>query len=98
MTLDWCKGADVGLPRPDLVIYMTVPEEVIALREGFGDEIYESLDFQAKVKHNFSKLIEDNWKVISADEDMERMHQKLLTIVKATMVDSYKPLQLLWTK
>ncbi|KAI1295535.1 Thymidylate kinase [Halotydeus destructor] len=98
LSLEWCKTSDSGLPRPDLVLYMTLSSEKLALRQGFGDEIYESLDFQNKVKANYARLVEDNWKIISADDcDMTGMHEKLLTLVQKTIKDSAnKPLQKLW--
>lgn len=97
--MDWCKSPDVGLPRPDLVLYMTLAEEKLALRDGFGDEIYESLDFQAKVKFNYQFLIEDNWTTIPADDTIEALHEKLLKLTKETVSRSKNnPLELLWTK
>ena len=63
-TLDWCKQADVGLPRPDIVLFLTLTPEEAAKRGGFGEERYEQTDFQKRVAHNYSILSkEDNWKV-----------------------------------
>jgi len=63
LSLEWCKCSDKGLPKPDLVIYLTATDEAIAKRPGFGDELYESYQFLKKVKENYSLLKEDNWKV-----------------------------------
>ncbi len=65
MDFEWCRAPDVGLPKPDCVIYLTAPNDVIVNRNGFGDERYEMFDFQQKVKLNFNKLKEDNWKVFN---------------------------------
>jgi len=64
MDFEWCRASDVGLPRPDSVLYLTAPNDVIANRAGFGEEKYEKSDFQSQVKKNYELLIEDNWKVI----------------------------------
>ncbi len=49
MDVDWCKAPDVGLPAPDLVIYLSVTNEVAAARAGYGGERYEKAEMQDKV-------------------------------------------------
>ena len=68
-TLDWCKQSDAGLPRPDLVLFLTLSSEEAAKRGGFGDERYEQTDFQKRVANNYDILKqENNWKVSSLRE------------------------------
>ena len=38
LNLDWCKSPEAGLLKPDLVLYLTLTPEVMAIRGGFGDE------------------------------------------------------------
>jgi len=52
--LDWCRSADVGLPAPDAVFYLTLNPDVAATRGDFGGERYEDTDFQKIVETNFS--------------------------------------------
>ncbi|XP_074650888.1 thymidylate kinase-like isoform X2 [Tubulanus polymorphus] len=61
MDLDWCRQPDVGLPRPDLVLYLNMAAKDAAQRGGFGDERYESQNFQNQVTTVYEKLFEDNW-------------------------------------
>ena len=49
MSISWCKQPDVGLPKPDLVCFLDVSEEVVMKRADFGGERYELTDFQRKV-------------------------------------------------
>lgn len=63
MDFNWCKSSDVGLVKPDVVIYLDLPNESVVYRNGFGGEIYEKKSFQEIVKNQFKLLIEDNWKV-----------------------------------
>lgn len=63
MDLRWCWNAEVGLPEPDAVFYMTLSDEASARRDGFGDERYEVSDFQRKVKINYSKIRNALWQV-----------------------------------
>ncbi len=41
----------VGLPAPDLVVYLRLDPRVSAARGGYGTERYEKVDFQHKVRH-----------------------------------------------
>lgn len=65
LSLSWCKAPDHGLPKPDLVIFLDVPVEGSSSRRGFGEEKYEKVDFQVKVREAFSKLQDDSWMVTS---------------------------------
>ena len=49
MDFSWCKGPDVGLPRPDLVCFLDVSEQMALARADFGGERYEKIEFQNKV-------------------------------------------------
>ena len=62
--MEWCKQPDIGLIKPDQVIYMTVSGDSAAKRGQFGEERYEKLDFQKKVKNVFHQLEDsDYWQV-----------------------------------
>ncbi|XP_039583824.1 thymidylate kinase isoform X1 [Passer montanus] len=63
--LDWCKQPDVGLPKPDLILFLQLNPEAAAERGNFGQERYETSSFQEKVLQSFYCLMEDkslNWK------------------------------------
>jgi dTMP kinase len=49
MNFSWCRGPDVGLPRPDLVCFLSVSEQAALARADFGTERYEKIEFQNKV-------------------------------------------------
>lgn len=64
--LDWCKQPDVGLPKPDLVVFLQLQLAVAAARGEFGRERYENRAFQERVLQRFHQLMRDpalNWKV-----------------------------------
>jgi dTMP kinase len=50
MDVEWCRNPDIGLPAPDLVVYLRVSNAVAAARSGFGEERYEKAEFQDKVR------------------------------------------------
>ena len=56
LDLEWCLNADRGLIKPDLVIYINVSMDTIKERSGFGEERYETVEFQARVMEQYEKL------------------------------------------
>ncbi|XP_029356268.1 thymidylate kinase isoform X1 [Echeneis naucrates] len=82
-SLDWCKNSDTGLPNPDLVMYLQLSPAQAALRGQFGEERYETSNFQRKVQQKFEQLIQDssvNWKVIDASRSVEGVHNDIVNL------------------
>ncbi|KAJ3129640.1 hypothetical protein HK098_000791 [Nowakowskiella sp. JEL0407] len=98
LPLDWCKYPDVGLPQPDVVIFMDVPPEDAALRDGFGNERYEKLDFQKKVYLTFKKLEDPTWKCVDASKDPDAVHEEIFSIYESirTQVRQDSDIKELW--
>ncbi|RWS16393.1 thymidylate kinase-like protein [Dinothrombium tinctorium] len=97
MSFEWCKAPDSGLVKPDLVLYLTASDSVISTRNGFGDEIYESLDFQSKVKAAYETLKDDTWKTIVSERNIDDTLVQVLPLVKETIEKvSSKPIEKLW--
>ena len=64
LDFEWCQQSDKGLPKPDSVLYLTASPDLITSRNGFGEEKYETKSFQEKVRNNYEKLREKDWKVL----------------------------------
>lgn len=59
MDFDWCLQSDKGLIKPDLLFFLSNEDWAdTSSREGFGQERYESLAFQDKVKDQFYYVLE----------------------------------------
>ncbi|XP_041353676.1 thymidylate kinase-like isoform X2 [Gigantopelta aegis] len=100
-TIDWCCQADIGLPRPDTVLYLTLSSEAASKRGDFGDERYETVAFQKLVAQNFEKLskMDDSWEVIDADRSVDEVHSQIYNITKRLIDKSkHRPLETLWEK
>ncbi|CCU56373.1 thymidylate kinase [Mythimna separata entomopoxvirus 'L'] len=86
--INWCKYSDIGLPKPDKVIFLYMDIEKIAYRNNYGDEIYEKIEFQKKVYDLFLKLKDDSWYILDADRPEEVIQndilEKTLYIIKNT--------------
>uniref|UniRef100_A0A8C5T2N8 Thymidylate kinase n=1 Tax=Malurus cyaneus samueli TaxID=2593467 RepID=A0A8C5T2N8_9PASS len=98
--LDWCKQPDVGLPKPDLILFLQLSPEAAAERGNFGRERYETSSFQEKVLQSFYCLMEDktlNWKKVDASKSIEDLHREIKSLAEETMQEvQNKPLGELW--
>ena len=61
--MEWCKQPDIGLPKPDLVLFLQASHDIMSKRAEFGGERYEQTDFQLRVAKNFNALREKDWMV-----------------------------------
>ncbi|KAI4596726.1 Thymidylate kinase [Pestalotiopsis sp. 9143b] len=53
LPLSWAKAPEVGLPRPDLVLFLDLEESVARERGGWGGEVYEKGEMQRRVRELF---------------------------------------------
>ncbi|XP_070609311.1 thymidylate kinase isoform X1 [Erythrolamprus reginae] len=99
-SLEWCKQPDVGLPKPDLILFLQLSTSEAAKRGEFGNERYENTYFQEKVLRCFYHLIEDkslNWKLIDASKNIEDLHKEIKSFAEEAMQEAqHKPLGELW--
>ncbi|XP_070817457.1 thymidylate kinase [Chaetodon trifascialis] len=80
--LEWCKKPEVGLPKPDLVMFLQLSPSEAALRGQFGEERYETSAFQRAVQQKFEALMKDPsvpWQVIDASRSVEDVHEDIAT-------------------
>lgn len=56
MNLAWCRHMEVGLPRPDLCLFLDITAEKAASRGGFGTERYEKQEMQDRVRELFAEM------------------------------------------
>lgn len=98
MNLDWLKSPEKGLLKPDLVLFLKLEPNVIKQRKGFGEERYETLEFQEAVFKCFELLTDDTWKIVDADTSIDKLTEILVSDV-VPVVDKVKnlPLSNLWS-
>lgn len=77
LTLDWARRPEVGLPRPDLCIFLDIGPDKAALRGGWGGEKYETTAMQARVRALFDEVIKgrdgEDVKVFDAGRGVEEV-------------------------
>lgn len=83
----WVRQADVGLPRPDVVLFFEVSPEVVKLRGGYGDERLESDELQGKVHSAMKLLKKDYWQTVDADGEMDTVEATVQRIYSSICRD-----------
>lgn len=78
LDVGWCKATEVGLLKPDLVLWLTMDVLSVSRREGFGMERFEVPEFQQRVMKAYEHLKDSNWKEIDADKPFDELHGELL--------------------
>jgi dTMP kinase len=78
----WCTAPDLGLPAPDLVLYIDCDPEKLKLRGGFGTERYERLEFQKKVRAVFEQLYHPaNWARIDGSQTANEVTEEIEAVL-----------------
>lgn len=85
LTLAWAREPEVGLPRPDICLFLDVSPAVAAKRGGFGLEKYENDRTQSRVRELFHRILtlpdKEDFCVIDADKPMPEVEQSVLDAV-----------------
>jgi dTMP kinase len=90
LSLEWAKAPDVGLPRPDAVVFLDLEPEEAEKRGGYGDEKYEKKEMQQRVRGLFLDLLnvkgdEAGMKVVNAGESVEIVGGRILEKIEQTL-------------
>ena len=89
--VEWCATADVGLPEPDLILFLDLPIHKAAARPGYGKEVYENEAFQTRIRELFLEYKTDQlWISVNADLAIDELTVVVLTLVKNIMACSDK--------
>jgi dTMP kinase len=82
LSLQWAWLPEVGLPRPDVCLFLSISIEEAAQRGGFGVERYETKAMQQRVRQLFQSLVvlphNNEFEVIDAGKSLEEVAQDML--------------------
>ncbi len=80
--LQWARWPEVGLPRPDVCIFLNISAEDAAKRGGFGEEKYEDQVMQDRVRQLFDELRNsydgEDFCVVDAGQDQDTVEAIVL--------------------
>ncbi|KAF1967268.1 thymidylate kinase, partial [Bimuria novae-zelandiae CBS 107.79] len=81
LSLDWSRHPEVGLPRPDLCLFLDISAEDVAKRGGFGTEKYEKKELQDRVRDLFNVMMQrqekDDFVRIDAGKSVDEVQQQI---------------------
>jgi len=87
LSLSWARHPEVGLPRPDLCLFLDISAEEAAKRGGYGGEKYESKQMQDRVRQLFKELRTapeaDDFVAIDAGRSLEEVESAVLVAALA---------------
>ncbi len=73
---EWCRPPDVGLPAPDLVVFLDITPEKARQRGEYGNERYEKEEMQRRVREQYKRIESENivqWATIDAGREREQV-------------------------
>lgn len=60
----WVCAPELGLPKPDIVLFLDIDSTITSMRSGFGDEALDKIDFQQNVYQHMKALCNESyWQV-----------------------------------
>ncbi|XP_041353757.1 thymidylate kinase-like isoform X2 [Gigantopelta aegis] len=88
LPVKWCFQPNIGVPKPDLVVYLELSADAASKRRGYGEERFEKEKIQQQVAKNFNDLKDDSWKIIDGDRSVEDIHTQIYNIAKKVIEES----------
>ncbi|CAD6572555.1 MAG: Thymidylate kinase [Alectoria sarmentosa] len=89
LSLKWARDPEIGLPRPDVCVFLDIAPEAAAKRGGFGGEKYETSTIQKRVRELFYKIMGTNdgmdIRIVDAGRSVEEVEQDVMERVKDVM-------------
>lgn len=89
------RADEVGLPRPDLVLFLDLDEDVAQARGGWGNEIFEKAEMQRRVRHLFLTLSrgglgfpeeEEDIKVVDASRSIDEVNDMAWGLIEPMVI------------
>lgn len=90
ISLDWAREPDVGLPRPDICVFLDIEPEIAAKRGGFGEERYEERGMQKRVRAGFLALMKKEDRgditIVDAGGDLDEVESKIWDAIQPSLL------------
>jgi dTMP kinase len=77
------------MPAPDL--FLDLPAEVAQARTGYGEERYERVEFQARVRQLFKTLQDDTWAIVDGNQTPEALSRTIQEVVQDRLLSEQAP-------
>jgi len=109
LSFEWCKSPDIGLPAPDLILFLDITPEKAKERGGYGEERYEKEDMQNRVRKISHRIggeeivlgdenLSARWVTVDAGRDRDMVAKDVWRMVENLVTKGVKgPVQRLWS-
>ncbi|KXG49590.1 Thymidylate kinase [Penicillium griseofulvum] len=79
LSLEWAWQPEIGLPRPDICLFLSISPEEAAKRGGFGAERYENEAMQTRVRELFRTILEkqQDVSIIDAGKSIDEVAREI---------------------
>jgi dTMP kinase len=104
---EWCRAPDIGLPTPDLTLFLDISPEKAKERGGYGEERYETEGMQRRVRAAFDRISQEmnrssepahgGWITIDAGHERDVVSRVLWQHIEPILLGVDHPIQRLWT-
>lgn len=99
LSLEWAWQPEIGLPRPDLCLFLSISADEAAKRGGYGAERYENETMQTRVRELFRSLFDrqEDVAIIDAGKSLEKVSKDIQVAVSECVgrLDAIGPLRIL---
>ncbi|KAI9885560.1 MAG: Slx4p interacting protein [Watsoniomyces obsoletus] len=93
LDLKWARWPEVGLPCPDICIFLDIPTDEAQKRGGYGGERYETSEMQTEVRRLFEEMRKmelDRFRVVDASQSPHEVAKEVLDVVLQEVERSQK--------
>lgn len=99
LSLEWAWQPEIGLPRPDICLFLSISAEEAAKRGGYGAERYENETMQTRVRELFCTLFDRQQDVciVDAGKSLGEVSRNIQAAVSGCVarLDAIRPLRTL---
>ena len=89
LSLEWSRYPEIGLPLPDLCVFLDISPEAAGRRGGFGNEKYETSAMQKRVRELFYELMGlvdgERMRVVDAGRSVDDVGKEIALMVEEAM-------------
>lgn len=99
LSLQWAWQPEIGLPRPDVCLFLSISPEDAAKRGGFGGERYENEGMQSRVRVLFQSVFDlqrgGGIRILDAGRSVDEVSRDMLEAVSSCIrnLDTIGPLR-----
>ncbi|KAL6722180.1 Thymidylate kinase [Lecanora helva] len=89
LSLEWARYPEIGLPLPDLCVFLDITPEDAAKRGGFGSEKYETSAMQKRVRELFYELSKTSdgrdMRIVNGGRSIEEVGEEIARLVEEVL-------------